>query len=40
LLDGIEGIEPCDTAGDIRGIEPPALMGLCCWLSVGEGPVE
>jgi hypothetical protein len=36
----LEGIEPCETAGDIRGIELPALIGLwlCCW--VGEGPVE
>lgn len=40
LLDGIDGMEPCDTAGDIRCMDPPALMGLCCWLSVGDGPVE
>ena len=33
----MEGIAPCDTAGDILAMEPPALIGLC-W--VGDGPVE
>lgn len=39
-FEGIDGICPCETAGDMRDMDPPALIGLCCWLKVGEGPVE